>query len=382
MNYMKLPIEFAVFRYDICLRKEMKSIFMRRLFRVILAFLFGSQAYAQKNQKDETSILFVGNSYTHMNEMPFIFDKIAKAKGKSVHVEMNTRSGSSFNIHTTRPDLFETIKSRKWDFIVLQGYSRELTFEPNYLDTATMPYIRQIIDSIRANNACTNILLHMTWGYKEGFIERPETDSYEKMSDIIADGYQYLSDSLDLPIVPVGKVWRAVRETHPDIELYDADLAHPSIRGSYLSACTFFAAIFKESPEGAVTSTIAIENAERIQKIAGDFVLKNFERYKLNKNFYKIEWKTTSAGKYMLTGVTNFEKAKSVAWDFGDGAKSTAKTVSHEYKKAGKYKLKLTIQDECGVRVIYKDIKIKAPKKPKKKPTVTPKKGNKAKKKS
>jgi len=201
----------------------MKSIFRRRLFASTLAFLFGSVTFSQNLNKENLNILFVGNSYTHMNEMPFIFDRMAKSKGKSVHVEMNTRSGSSFQAHTTRPDLFKTIQSQKWDFVVLQGYSRELSYDLSHIDTATMPYIQQILDSIYQQDSCTNVLLYMTWGYKDGFLDRPETDTYEKMADKIATGYQYLADSLKLPIVPVGMVWKDFRKKYPEIELYDAD---------------------------------------------------------------------------------------------------------------------------------------------------------------
>lgn len=349
---------------------------MMRLFRLILAFLCSGQAFAQDEKSEELNILFVGNSYTHMYEMPFIFDKIAKAKGKNVHVEMNTRSGASFNVHTTRPDLFETIKSRKWDYIILQGYSRELTFEPAYLDTATMPYIQQIIDSIRTNNSCTNILLQMTWGYKEGFNEREETDSYVKMADIIANGYQYLSDSLSIPIVPVGRVHKEFREKYPEIELYDEDKAHPSKNGSYLSACTFYASIFKESPAGAFTSTIGSDAASKIQKVAGDYVIANFSKFKLNTNFQKIESSISKDGKFVVNGTANFEKATGVKWDFGDGSTSTDKSVKHIYKSDGQYKVMLTVENECGEQNICKTIKFKEPKKPKAKPAKKAIKGN------
>lgn len=355
---------------------------MRRLFRLVLAFLFSGHAMAQDESNEELNILFVGNSYTHMYEMPFIFDKIAKAKGKNVHVEMNTRSGASFNVHTTRPDLFEAIKSRKWDYVVLQGYSREMTFEPSYLDTATVPYIQQIVDSIRTNNACTKILFQMTWGYKEGFLEREETDSYIKMADVIADGYQYLSDSLSIPIVPVGRVHKEVRALYPEIELYDADKAHPSKNGSYLSACTFYAAIFKESPTGAVTSTIGSDAASKIQKVAGDYVLANFAKYKLNTNFHKIESTISKDGKYVVNGTANFEKAAGITWDFGDGTTSADKSVKHVYKNDGKYKVVLTVQNECGEQKICKTVKFTEPKKPIAKPAKKAIKGNKPNKKN
>lgn len=354
---------------------------MRRLFKLILALLFGSPAFSQKNENENLNILFVGNSYTHMNEMPFIFDRIAKSKGKSVHVEMNTRSGSSFEIHTTRPDLFETIKSRKWDFVVLQGYSRELSYDPSHLDSATMPYIKQILDSIYLQDSCTNVLLYMTWGYKEGFSEREDVDTYEKMSDKIAEGYQYLSDSLNLPIVPAGMVWKNVRKKYPEIELYDADKAHPSKNGSYISACCFYTAIFNESPEGAITSTISNEIAPKLQKLSASYVLENYKRYKLDVNTYSINSLRTVEGKFMTYGKTNFPEATSINWDFGDGKTSTDKNPSHRYLKPGIYKVVLTVEDVCGTRVIERTAEFKEPKKPIAKPKAQPKKGNTPKKK-
>ena len=113
---------------------------------MLTAFLFGTSATATA-QQDSLNILFIGNSYTHMNSMPVIFDKICKAKGKPVHVEMNTRAGASFNVHTTRTDMWEKIRSRKWDYVVMQGYSREFIEDPEYLDTASVPYMNKIIDS-------------------------------------------------------------------------------------------------------------------------------------------------------------------------------------------------------------------------------------------
>lgn len=324
----------------------------------------------------DLSILFIGNSYTHMNEMPYIFDKIAKAKGKKIYVEMNTRSGASFQVHTTRPDLWQAIKRRKWSYVVLQGYSRELSYEPSHLDTATVPYVQQILDSIYLNNSCTKVLLHMTWGYKFGFVERPEIDTYEKMSDRISYGYTYLSEYFCLPIVPVGKVWREVRSKYPDIEMYDADLQHPSRNGSYTSACAFYAAIFKESPAGAITSTISAKNAEVIQKTAASVVLGNYEYYELNKNTYSLSAKRTKEGEYILTTKANFPNATELKWEFGDGKDAKEANTTHSYKKPGTYYITLRVQDECGERVYRRKVTFSPPPEPTEKPKKKGKKGN------
>lgn len=360
----------------------MKSLFMKRLFKVILAFLFSSSSMAQDEQSDELNILFIGNSYTHMYEMPFIFDKIARSKGKPVHVEMNTRSSATFNIHTTRTDMFEAINSRKWDYVVLQGFSRELSHPRETIDSASMPYFTQIVDSIKANHSLTNLLLYNTWGYRDGYQHREETDTYEKMSEMIVDGYKYLSETFDIPIVPVGQVWRKLREKHPDINLYDKDLAHPSKKGSYLAASTFFAALFKESPLGAKTSTIRNKFATVIQQMAGDYVLANFDKYRLNQDFFKLNWSVTESGAYFLKGESNFESATKLTWNFGDGNTSSENYVEYNYKEAGDYNVVLTVEDTLGTRIILRRVHFTEPKKPKKKPFLQPQKGNKHRKKS
>ena len=201
---------------------------------------------ANAGHSDSLKILFIGNSYTHMNSMPKIFERICKEKQKPVFVQMNTMSGASFKVHYTRNDMFESIRSKKWDYVVLQGYSRELSLSYDKIDQETVPPLSKIIDSIRLYNPCSNILFYMTWGYKNGFNESIENDTYEKMTFNIANGYRYVASCYDFPIVPVGIVWSKVRAKYPQINLYDEDEAHPNKNGSYLSACTFYCSIFRK----------------------------------------------------------------------------------------------------------------------------------------
>ena len=41
-----------------------------------------------------------------------------------------------------------------------------------------------------------------------------------------------------------GLAWQRCLQDHPDILLHDMDQSHPSLAGSYLAACTFYAALF------------------------------------------------------------------------------------------------------------------------------------------
>jgi hypothetical protein len=313
---------------------------------------------------DSLSILFIGNSYTHMNVMPKIFEKLCKDKEKPVYVQMNTRAGASFSVHTTRSDMFEAIRSRKWDYVILQGYSREFAHNYDRIDKETLPYLNTIVDSVKKNNPCTNVLFYLTWGYKNGFQDIPEIDSYDKMANNIINGYTYISSCYDFPIVPVGIVWKNIRTKYPEVNLYDADDQHPNKNGSYLSACTFYASIFKESPEGAITSTIDSKTASIIQKEAGNFVLSNLEGLCLNRNYFGIQSERTNTGKYKLMLNANFSHLANYKWDLGNGVVKTDKDVVYYYKSPGKYKIKLTVDDICGQRVYTRIVKFEAPPKP------------------
>lgn len=341
--------------------------------QLVVFMAFFCSIFASKAATAEPlSILFIGNSYTHMNNMPGIFEKIAIKAGKQVHVEKNTQSGASFRVHAGREDMYVAIKSRKWDYVILQGYSREFTHRPEYLDTATMPFLTQITDSIYKNNPCTNVMFYMTWGYETGFIEDPDVDTFDKMADSIARGYQYVAEIFNVPIVPVGKVWKLVKGKSA-IDLYAPDRAHPSINGSFLIASTFFEAIFNQSSEKIFTSTVKSENAAIIKKQVHSFISKNRDMYRLNENRFDLKPYITSKGEYVLELASNYVCAQEIKWDFGDGASSGNANSVHKYKKAGTYKVKLTVIDECGTRYHERLIQYEKPEKPSEKNPTKPK---------
>lgn len=300
------------------------------------------------NAQEPTKILFIGNSYTHMNNMPGIFEKMAHEAEKNVLVEKNTRSGASFKVHAAREEMYVAINSRKWDVVVLQGYSRECSFPREYMDTATVPYVQQILDSIYANNPCTEVMLYMTWGYEDGYKERLETDSYDKMATRIAEGYEYLSEYFQLPIVPVGMVWKQVKSKQL-VDLYAPDRAHPSVHGSYLIASTFYSALFEERGEGIYTQPIRKSDAEIIKIEAYNFVSENKERYGLDTNRFWIDYFTSEDGKYKVQFESNYPRAKSIRWELGDGSVIEERTGVYEYDRHGEYTIKLMVEDQCGM---------------------------------
>jgi hypothetical protein len=83
-------------------------------------------------------------------------------------------------------------------------------------------------------------------------------------------------------VAPAGYAWWRTRKQDPEIELWQSDGSHPNKNGTFLSACVFYAAIFRESPEGLVyTAQIPGKTAQALQSIAAGTVLDDPEEWNL-----------------------------------------------------------------------------------------------------
>lgn len=329
---------------------------MRFLFVLVFTFVvFSAGVFAQPMR-----VLFVGNSYTHYNNMPKILEQMAENKGVRVEVTMDAKSNHTFEMHSKRKELYKTIRSSKWDYVILQGFSRELAQDQAVIDSLSLPFLKKLLDSIYINNSCTNVLLYQTWGYDGGYQEDSlDIDwSYQTMSDRIHQGYLYVSQQLNLSIVPVGKVWETVKENHPQIQLYQTDKQHPSLAGSFLAASCFYAALFKTAPNLGFTAKVDPKQAAILGEIAGTYVLMNKNRYQINKNTVEIDIKLNEDDKKVVHLVANYPNAKNVTWDFGDGMTESAPKTRHVYGKPGTYEIKIKVQDACGERLLKRKVSI------------------------
>jgi hypothetical protein len=344
--------------------KKIKLAMLRRFFKILAAIFCGGVTTAQGQPNPPVNVLFIGNSFTLMNSMPVMVQKLATSKNINANVVMSAKGNHTFKMHSERADMYTDIKKATWDYVVLQGFSRELSYGNEHIDTAVIPYFQKIVDTLRQNNPCVKILLYMTWGYENGYSYMNEIGTYEEMSASIESGYRYLAEKYDFPIVPVGNVWMQVRKQHPDYGLYQPDEFHPTKIGSYIVASSFFSAIFQTSPVGGYTTGIADKVALSIQKIAYDYIKGHFEEYKLDRNVYNINAAFTKDGKFSLTGKANFPNARSVKWDLGDGTLLESTEINHNYKSYGDYLVKLTVEDTCGTRDYIKEISFSKPYQP------------------
>ena len=245
---------------------------MKRISLAICLFLLISAcAPALKCEAGNcTRVLFVGNSYTCVNDLPNTFAQLANAGGHAVEVDMVAPGGATLADHVNSGDMLEKLKGTQWNYVVLQEQSLIPSVEDSF--TALMiPAARTLITQIRQYKATP--LLFITWAHRDGYPEAG-LNSYEAMQFSIDNNYLRLGQGLNVASVPVGFAWQSAAHRQPSFELWQSDGSHPTGTGTYLAACVFYATIFHQSPNGlAYRGDLSKGTAQALQEIASKTVL-------------------------------------------------------------------------------------------------------------
>ena len=170
------------------------------------------------------------------------------------------------------------IAERKWDYIVLQEQSVTPSLPERV--NAMYPAVRYLTYKIRHSGATP--LLYMTWGREKGLPESGFND-YVSMQTQIILGTTGIADELGMEVSPVGMAWKSALEKDPNLNLWQTDGSHPTVEGSYLGACVFYAVIYHKSPVGLdYTDGLPMEMAKFLQMIAADTVLTDPGRWNIH----------------------------------------------------------------------------------------------------
>ncbi|MGH4123844.1 MAG: DUF4886 domain-containing protein [Clostridium sp.] len=111
-------------------------------------------------------------------------------------------------------------------------------------------------------------VLFMTWGRRFGDTEIG-FENFETMQEALKEGYTKIANELTLSVAPVGIAWLKAKQKDKDILLWDEDGSHPSIMGTYLTACVFYVLLLKQNPVGlSYSAGIPKEMARFLQEIA------------------------------------------------------------------------------------------------------------------
>lgn len=202
-------------------------------------------------------ILFIGNSFTYFNDgIDSHLRELVRAAypDRNILIDSLTVPNQTVKGHFRDAATQVTLSRESWDVVIVQGAS----YEP--IESGTLKefdkYSALIAEEIRAENA--QVALFMTWAYR----------SKPSMIGSLASAYVKTGNNISALVVPVGLAWEQVRQQQSRAYLY-LDNKHPSMHGTYLAACVFFAALFAESPIGVSYSAGLPKNdAHYLQQIA------------------------------------------------------------------------------------------------------------------
>ncbi len=187
-------------------------------------------------------VLFIGNSYIYVNDLPLVIADLAKAahEPRRLEAEVVVPGGYTLEHHLAQGDAMKAIARGGWDVVVLQEQSTRPITDPDKMWRDVKPF------ADAAKKAGAKIVLYETWAREA----TPQTQ------DSLSHVYHRAAASIGASVAHVGDAWAAFRaqEGHPATTahsvLFMDDGSHPSPSGTYLAASVMYATIYGKSPIG------------------------------------------------------------------------------------------------------------------------------------
>ncbi len=238
---------------------------------------------APAKQAEPQKILMIGNSLTYTWNIPAILEHFATATHRTLSVTQHIAGGKDLAYHwitkvkPTDTTAKEAIEQGGFDLVIVQEYSNILQKKEGQdsFKKLAPDYIKAIRDK------SMQPMLYMAH-------PTAKEVKLEPLKSII-DANTKMADEQGVACAPVAIAFAKFAEKYPKIALIDnqVDLkyaqnkvnTHQSPFGSYLAACTLYAAIYKESPvglsfhaafDGKTEIAIDAEDAKAAQQIAWD----------------------------------------------------------------------------------------------------------------
>src|SRR6185295_362359 len=177
----------------------------------------------QLSGREGRPVLFVGNSLTYFNDLPFIVEALADSVPGLTPAQRISPAMAAFPDFALEDPWAEgsalrAIDKTKFSVVVLQQGSSALEESRVNLREWTKKFDAKI----RASGART--AMYAVWPLA----------SRQFDFDRVNESYTLAATDVGGMLFPVGEAWRAAWRRDPNMELYGPDGLHPSVRGSYV----------------------------------------------------------------------------------------------------------------------------------------------------
>jgi len=204
----------------------------------------------------ESSLVFVGNSYTQYNALPNqVGTLIADHTGWSTTTTSSLTGGGlnladHANRMTDQGSTWQETFATAHDWFIFQDQSQI----PGFPEAEV--YWQNSLAGLQAMHTQVSVvggqsMLMLTWGRRDGDLQNPAFyQTFEDMQERLNNGYLSYANqasTLENPIfvAPVGPVFATIKEIDPDLftRLYDNDGSHPSQLGSTVASLSIVASL-------------------------------------------------------------------------------------------------------------------------------------------
>lgn len=188
----------------------------------------GSGSVLEPDPAGGYRVLFIGNSLTYFNDLPGTVARLGSMADVVIHVESVALPNFAVIDHASgMSNAVETIRSGKWDYVVLQQGPTTTEIGRDTLLLA----VRQLDPIIRGAGGRPALL--MVW---------PPSGNLEAF-DAVHQSYQQSGNAVGGLFLPAGDAWRTVLVSNPDLPLYGIDGYPPAELGTYLTALVVYEGI-------------------------------------------------------------------------------------------------------------------------------------------
>ncbi|HEX5662318.1 MAG TPA: SGNH/GDSL hydrolase family protein [Xanthomonadaceae bacterium] len=182
---------------------------------------------AQSRDEPPLRVLFVGNSYLYVNDLPAQVERLAALRGRTVRTTLQAAPdyGLVDHLHDRR---FDRVLEQQWDWVVLQqGPSAS-----SHARAELIASVRTIAE--RLHGRSLRIALVAGWPASRN----------ASMSPAAERSYRDAAAAVGACVMPVATAWRLARADERAPTLYAADGLHATRMGTRLAALTVVDGLF------------------------------------------------------------------------------------------------------------------------------------------
>jgi hypothetical protein len=190
--------------------------------------------------REPLRVLFVGNSYTAVNDLPEVVRALGAATPQAaVQVESIAPGGARLSDHWASADVRPRIASGNLDAVVLQGQSLEPLSTIDDFDYHAYLFSGALVAT------ATRAVWFATWARRDA---DAIYGSPAQMTRAIETRYEMAAKHNGDAVARVGAAWQLALAELPGVALHADDGSHPSAAGTLLSSCVILQALTGQTP--------------------------------------------------------------------------------------------------------------------------------------